>query len=155
MQSRRIYLEDLTELWEEYNIVANKLSKALGRTLNIVGEYAEHLTAELYKGELLPASQKSADVKVIENDKEILYQVKARKIKKLSSSQLGIIRSWEFNFLIVIIFDLDGKILKALEVPVDVAKKYGVWNDHQKGWVITTTKVFLEDSNSRDITELI
>jgi len=148
-------MTEIQELWTNYNSAANALQNTLGRTSNIVGEYAEHLTAKYYNGELLPASHKSADVKVTHNNTEILYQVKARKLKKLTSSQLGIIRSWDFNFLVVIIFDSDGIILKALEVPVIIAREYAKENDHQNGWVITTTQDFLNNSSSRDITELV
>jgi hypothetical protein len=55
----------------------------------------------------------------------------------------------------MIIFDLNGKILKALEVPVNIAQEYAKENDHQNGWVITTTQNFLNNSNSKDITKLI
>ena len=150
-----MYKTNLKELWNEYNIVANKLSQALGRTSNIVGEYAEYLTAEYYQGKLLPSGHKSADVKVLQSGTQILYQVKARKMECLTSTQLGIIRSWDFDFLIVIIFNLNGTVLKALEVPAEIAKKYAKGNKHQNGWVITTTKEFLNNSGSKDITNLI
>ncbi len=148
-------MTNIEKLWKNYNNAANALQSVLGRTRNIVGEYAEHLTSEYYAGELLPASHKSADVKVIENNIETLYQVKARKLKSLSSSQLGIIRSWDFNYLVVIIFDLDGNVLKALEVPLNIAKEYAKVNEHQNGWVITTTQDFLNDTRSREITSTI
>lgn len=144
-------MQKIQESWKNYNDAANELQKLFGRTNNIVGEYAEHLTAQYYKGTLLPASHKSADVKTIEDNKETLYQVKARKLKSLTSSQLGIIRSWDFHYLIVIIFGFNGNILKALEVPIEVAKGYAKVNKHQNGWVITTTKKFLNDSRSREI----
>jgi len=148
-------MENTKTLWKNYNISANQLQALLGRTSNIVGEYAEYLTSKYYNGVLLPASHKSADIKVVDNNKDILYQVKARKLKKISSSQLGIIRSWDFDFLIVIIFNTEGDILKALEVPKDIAKKYAKENEHQHGWVITTTQEFLNDSNSKNITKFI
>ena len=144
---------NIKKLWNDYNTIVNKLSQALGRTTNIVGEYAEYLTAQYYNGKLLASSHKSADVVVLQNGKQVLYQVKARKMEHLSSTQLGIIRSWEFDFLVVIIFDLNGGILKALEVPVDIAKNYAKENSHQNGWVITTTQEFLNDQNSKDITK--
>jgi len=146
---------NIKNLWKDYNIAENLLQKALNRTSNIVGEYAEYLTSKYYNGELLPASHKSADIKVIKNGIDFLYQVKARKLDKLKSSQLGIIRSWDFDFLIVIIFNADGELLKAMEVPVSIAKNYAKENNHQNGWVITTTKEFFNDSNSKDITYLI
>ena len=144
-------MKNIQILWENYNNAANSLQELLGRTSNIVGEYAEYLTAQYYQGELLPASHKSADVKIIKNDIQILYQVKARKLNSLTTSQLGIIRSWNFDYLIVIIFGWHGNILKALEVPIDVAKEYAKKNNHQNGWVITTTQDFLNDSRSRRI----
>ena len=36
-------MEEINDLWLKYNDYANKLSFALGRTSNIVGEYAEYL----------------------------------------------------------------------------------------------------------------
>lgn len=145
-------MENIKKLWEEYNYHANKPSKALGRTSNIVGEYAEYLTCKYYDGELLPANHPSADVKGKNNK---LYQVKSRKLKKISATQLGVIRSWEFDFLVVILFDKDGLVYKALETPVKIAKQYAQRNDHQNGYVIATSQNFLTDTSSKDITNKI
>lgn len=142
-------MENIKELWAEYNHYANKLSSALGRTNNIVGEYAEYLTCEYCNGELLLASHPSADVKDKNGN---LYQVKSRKLKNTQTTQLGIIRSWKFDFLVVILFDKDGFVSKAVKVPVETAKKYAKENDHQNGWVITTSQAFLTDISSKDIT---
>ncbi len=135
-------MNELKDLWIKYNEYSNKLSEALGRTSNIVGEYAEHLALQYYGGELLPASEKSADLR---GPKGKLYQIKARKLKTGTTSQLGIIRSWNFDYLVVYLFGYDGSVNYALEYPVDVAKEYAKQNDHQNGYVITTTKEFLED----------
>ncbi len=145
-------MENIKKLWVEYNNYANKLSAALGRTSNIVGEYAEYLTCKYYDGELLPVSHPSADVKGKNNS---LYQVKSRKLRGVNATQLGVIRSWEFDFLIVILFHEDGSIYKALEIPIETAKKYAKKNTHQNGWVITTSQEFLTDESSKDITNHI
>ncbi|WP_324733724.1 DUF6998 domain-containing protein [Pseudomonas paeninsulae] len=142
-------MEEINNLWLRYNDYANKLSAALGRTNNIVGEYAEYLAHRHYGGRLLRASESSAD---IEADDGTKYQVKARKIKGTTATQLNVIRSWNFDYLVVILFEADGKIFKALEVPVAVAKKYGADNQHQNGKVITTSRKFLLDPQSKDIT---
>ena len=105
-----------------------------------------------YGGMLLRASESSAD---IEADDGTRYQIKSRKIKSTSSTQLNVIRSWEFDYLVVILFKADGKVLKALEIPAAVAKEYGVANGHQNGSVITTSRRFLVDSRSKDITPSI
>lgn len=142
-------MEEISELWLRYNEYSNKLADALGRTSNIVGEYAEYLAYKYYGGRLLEISGCSAD---IESEDGTLYQVKSRKVKGTPTTQLNVIRSWDFDFLVVVLFDPNGALTKALEVPVDVAKEYGASNSHQNGWVITTTKKFLNDHRSKNIT---
>ncbi len=141
-------MEEVKDLWLKYNEYSNKLASALGRTSNIVGEYAEYLAHQYYGGKLLDISKTSADIET-ENGKR--YQVKSRKVKGTLSTQLNVIRSWEFDYLVVIMFDANGLIIKALEVPVEVAKEYGVKNNHQNGWVITTSQKFLNEKRSKDI----
>ena len=141
----------IKEIWNNYNVAADRLAKQLNRTNNIVGEYAECLTKECYNGNLLEPSHKSADVEV--NGQ--LLQVKARKLKNTTSTQLGIIRSWDFNLLIVILFDKLGNIEYGIEVPVHTARNYATANKLQNGWVITTTQAFLNDKSSKDITQCL
>ena len=141
-------MEEIKDLWLKFNEYSNKLAKALGRTSNLVGEYAEYLVHQYYGGTLLDISCSSADIKTNEGK---LYQVKSRKIKGITTTQLSIIRSWEFDYLVVVLFDEYGAINKALEVPVEVSKEYGAKNSHQNGWVITTTQQFLNDQRSKDI----
>ena len=88
------------DLWKQYNEVSERLSEALGRTHNHVGDYAEHLINMYLNGSLLNISNESAD---IEKDGK-LYQVKARKLNKGTTTKLGVIRSWKFDYLAVIIF---------------------------------------------------
>ena len=78
--------------------------------------------------------------------------MKSLKIKGSPSTQLNVIRSWDFDFLVVILFEASGAIKKAIQIPVEVAKEYGVANSHQNGWVITTSQKFLNDHRSTDIT---
>ena len=149
---------DTIKLWRSYNVSSKLLKESLKRTSNLVGEYAEFLIKEHTNGELEPASKKGVDVKG--KDKK-LYQVKSRKVKQVSSTQLGIIRDWEFDYLTIILFDERGGVLKALQCKeVDVnpktdGKTYAKRNKHQNGWVITTTKKFLNDDRYTDITKEI
>ena len=149
---------DTIELWRSYNTSSKLPKENLKRTSNLVGEYAEFLIKEYTNGKLWPASKKGVDVKG--KDKK-LYQVKSRKMKQISSTQLGIIRSWEFDYLTIILFDESGGVLKALQCkeadvnPETDAKKYAKPNKHQNGWVITTTKKFLNDDRYTDITKEI
>ena len=54
--------------------------------------------------------------------------------------------------MVVILFNPDGTLRRALEVPDDVAKEHGVANSHQSGWVIAMNQRFLSDRRSSDIT---
>lgn len=141
-------MEEIKDLWLKFNEYSNRLSAALGRTSNIVGEYAEYLAHQYYGGRLLEISGSSADIEAPDGK---LYQVKSRKIKGTTSTQLNVIRSWDFDYLIVILFNQNGEIMQALEVPIEVAKEYGAENSHQNGWVITTSQIFLNNNRSKDI----
>ncbi len=56
------------------------------------------------------------------------------------------------DFLLVILFDRDGKVVKALKSPVSIAQQHGKKDKHQNGWVISTTNTFLKDPSNDDIT---
>ena len=143
-------MDEVVELWKKYNEYSRRLSFVLGRTSNIVGEYAEYLAQKYTGGILLNASNSSADIQLSDGT---LYQVKSRKIDGTLRTQLSIIRSWEFDFLFVILFDQDGLVLKSIISPVSVAKEYGRKNKHQNGWVITTTNQFMYDPRNVGITD--
>ena len=138
-------MEDVKDLWLKFNEYSNKITVALGRTSNIVGKYAEYLAHQHYGGRLLEISGASADIEAPDGT---LYQVKSRKIKGSPTTQLNVIRSWDFDFLVVILFEVSGAIKKAIQVPVEVAKEYGVSNSYQNGWIITTNQSFLNDHRS-------
>lgn len=142
-------MKEIADLWKEYNISTELLKQKLGRTSNLLGEYAEYLVNEHLKGELLTASNASADIKTSNGE---FYQVKSRKIINNLTTQLSIIRSWNFNYLAVVLFDKKGSVIKGLICLKSVSEQYGVYNEHQNGWVISTTNSFLQDENHIDIT---
>jgi hypothetical protein len=141
-------VDEVIDLWKKYNEYSKKLADVLGRTNNIVGEYAEYLAQKYTGGDLLDPANVSADIRATNGT---LYQVKSRRVNG-SSTQLNVISSWNFDFLFVILFDQYGAVEKALLSPVSVAKEYGKKNNHQNGWVITTTHKFLHDPRNKDIT---
>jgi hypothetical protein len=87
------------QLWIDYNRVARQLTQSIGGTKNIVGEFAERLVCSYYGGELLPASSKSADIR-LPNQK--CQQVKSRRLPKIKTTSLNVIRSWDFDDLVVV-----------------------------------------------------
>lgn len=142
-------MKEIADLWKEYNNSTELLKQKLGRTSNLLGEYAEYLVNEYLKGELLTASNASADIAAPNGE---LYQVKSRKITGNLTTQLSIIRSWNFDYLAIVLFDKKGSVIKGLIYPKAVSEQYGVYNEHQNGWVISTTSNFLNDQNHIDIT---
>lgn len=139
---------EISKIWKNYNEISMHLSNELGRSNNLIGEYGERLINEYLNGTLLKLSHKSAD---IEKDGK-LYQVKCRRLDSGTSTQLGVIRSWDFHYLAVIIFNDYGIVQRAQIVPVPVAREISVKNDHQNGYVITTNKNFFNCRRFKDIT---
>ncbi len=141
----------ITSTWREYNLISQELSLIFGRTNNFTAEYAELLAVQYLDGTILPPSNKSAD---IQKDGKT-YQVKARRIEQGTTTQLGIIRSWDFDYLITIIFDTNGDVVKACQLPVGAARKLAVKNNYQNGYVITTNRNFFNHPLAKDITSQI
>ena len=136
-------------LWRQYN----QLVAALGSTSNVVGEFAERLIADHLDGTLLTASAKSADIELPDGR---LIQVEARVIRDgVPATSLGIIRTWDFHVLAAVLFYPDGSVLRAVLVPVDAAKTCARTNGLQNGWVIVTTKAFLDHEQAEDITDVL
>ncbi len=145
-----IQFKQLAGLWKKYNKTSTALVEAMGGTANEVGEFAELLVANYYKGRQLSASCKSADVETKEGK---LIQVKSRKLDKIKSTSLNVFRSWDFDLLVVVIFDKQGGILKAIELNVADAKSLAKSNKHQNGYILTTNKQMLEHVNAVDLTK--
>lgn len=141
--------EFLVSLWKNYNKASSLLTKAMGGTANEVGEFAEILATKYYKGKQLPASNKSADIKTQDGK---LIQVKSRKIDKLTSTSLNVIRSWNFDILVVILFNKEGNILKAIEIDSKTAELLSTRNKYQNGKVLTTNHELINNPNTKDIT---
>lgn len=141
--------EFLVSLWRNYNNASSLFTKAIGGTANEVGEFAEILVANYYGGEQLQASNKSADIKTKDGK---FIQVKSRKIEKITTTSLNVIRSWDFDLLVVVLFSKEGNVLKAIEIDSETAEKLSTRNDHQNGNVLTTNNELLNNKNAKDIT---
>ena len=80
-----------------------------------------------------------------------LVQVKSRIPRQTSTTSLSPIRSWDFDLLVVVLFNPDGSIMKAIEIEADEARKHARRDNHQNSDLITTTDYFLNDPSARDI----
>ena len=143
--------ENIHALWFEYNNAKNKIQEALGRTANIVGEYTEKLVADAYGGELLPTSHKSADV--ILPDKRTI-QVKARITNPGEVTELSAIRSWDFDILVVLLFEKSGKLFWAGELTPESAKEISRFYKHTNAYNIFTEARLFDARNSKNVTSL-
>lgn len=105
-------MENKIELWQMYCAIKKVIAKKF-RTNNIEGEITEELIAKFYGGELAKASSKGYDFKV----DSLKYQVKARMAKngKITGG-LSDIHSWDFDYLVVALYNEDGtfKLVKEL-----------------------------------------
>lgn len=137
-------------LWGEYCAAKNKISDALGRSHNVVGELAERIVAQCHNGELLGVSFPSADVRIEDGT---LFQVKSRMMTGPGGTSLSTIRSWNFDVLSVILFDMSGTIVCGGEMPCNVAQRYAKQTRRVNGWTITVNQKFREDPTFSDMTE--
>ena len=131
-----------------YSLVGSQIVQNT-RTGNIVGEFAEELMADYYKGTPAPVSQKGYDFDA--NGKR--YQVKARLAKgKRVTGNLSDIHFWDFDFLIVVFFDANGLITLAKEISVEEAKKIAIKNGTRH--IISSSSV-RKITNCKDITNSV
>ena len=143
-------IRQLADSWKEYNEATLKIKRLMNGTANIMGDYSEIMVAELYQAEKLTASTACADLRCSDGT---LIQVKSRQVKRTNTTtQLGIIRHWEFQLLVVVLFYEDGSLFKVLEMKSEDAHRFAKSNSYQRGDVITTTKDFLESRLAKDKT---
>lgn len=137
-------------LWKEYNRSRFLLEEGLGCTNNVVDEYAKFLIKEYLNGVPLDFSHEGADIK---KDKS-LYRVKSTTLDygSTTTTSLSAIRTWDFDYLAVVIFDEYGDIKRASIVPAPVAKMLAVENQYRSGYVISTTRNFFNCRHHEDIT---
>jgi len=142
---------EISEVWKDYNKASLHLSYELGRSNNLVDEYAEHLINGHLKGTLLDLSHTSATIKKY----DALYQVKSSRLDTGEPIILSVIHSWNFDYLAVVIFNNFGAVQRALIIPVAIAKEAAVIDEYQNGYVITTNRDFFNIRRFEDITKSV
>lgn len=121
---------------------------------NPVSEYTEWLVSNRRGMVLAPASTKGYDAITSDGRK---VQIKSRKNNAKNKSMiLGIIRNYElnqFDDLIAVIYHPDFSIRYALQIPHELVKIYGRFNQHQNGYTLSMTAKLLSDRRVVDITQ--
>ena len=139
-------------------VICELRARGIVRTENSpVGDYAEWLVAESFGWERVKSSVKGHDL--VDPVSGLRYEVKSRRAsKKIKSPQLSAIRDIQgshFDFLIVIIFDQDFNVLRALKVPHAVVHGVGKHNVHTNSLLLHADKNLAQQPGVEDITSLI
>lgn len=152
--------QNILKLMNHYARILNKLH-ALGvtRTYNSpVGDYAEWLVSKKMNLTLQPNSSAGFDAQ--NEATHLRYQIKSRWERQTSSARsrkLNVIRNYknkQFDFLIVIIFGDVFNVKEAYCIAHKILPKYGQYNKHQNGYVLTVNRNWLTDPNIKNITHL-
>lgn len=120
--------------------------KIIRTSNNPTGDYAEYLVCKLLDLEIAPNSTKSYDAV---DKRKIKYQIKSRRIKPHSHSQLlGVIRNLkqaDFGYLVVVIFNMDFSLNCIYKIPKKIISKYARYSKHQNGHILNMKSSILKD----------
>jgi len=97
------------------------------------GDYAELLVRVATGGKLATNSQKSWDICTPEHKR---LQVKARVVTNPRSPgerQLSVFRSWDFDALVVVLFDDEFRVWRATRLPVETLREQARFVQHVSG----------------------
>lgn len=114
---------------------------------NPVADYAEYLACKDFKLSLVRKSQKSYDC-VDKNN--LKYQVKARRNTQHNTrNQLGVIRSLDFDYLLVYIFNHDFTVKVRYKISIDeirklIKDKVIKFSKHQNGYITLLNTNFFD-----------
>ena len=114
-------MDDKIDLWQLFCRMRQMISKMF-RTKNIAGDFAEELMSDYYNGKLATPSTKGYDFTTDDGKK---YQVKSRVATSPKNTVIGNlsdIHSWDFDYLIVVLFGKYGDIQLVKEINQDTAK---------------------------------
>jgi hypothetical protein len=131
-------------------------ARGVVRTANApAGDYAEYLVARALGGNLAHNSEKSWDV-ATPDDKHL--QVKCRVVfnpKTPSQRQLSPFRSFDFDVLVVVLFDDAYVVWRALQIPVALVRELAVHHDHVNGSVLFATDAIARLPGVTDMTQVL
>ena len=120
------------------------------------GDYAEWLVATALGGQLVPNSTKSSDVTLPDSHR---IQVKARVVSEpLRTGQLQTspFRSWDFDEVALVqLRDHDYRVLRAVLLPVSVARANSQARAHVNGEVLYMRPALLNHPEAQDITDAL
>jgi hypothetical protein len=128
-------------------------ARGIVRTLNApAGDYAEWLVAQTVGGVLTPNSTKSYDVLVESSGERI--QVKCRVVvhpHRRSERQLSPFRSWDFDSVVIVLFDDAFGVRRMTKLPRDIVRAAATNQHHVNGDVVFAVDSLLDDSRGVEL----
>jgi hypothetical protein len=126
-------------------ILAELRRRGVIRTGNApAGDYAELLVRVATGGELAPNSQRSWDVRTPAGER---LQVKARVVTDPASAgerQLSVVRSWDFDAAVVVLFDDEFRVWRAAKVATDILRTHARFVEHVRGYRVIARDALLD-----------
>ena len=120
--TKMAFSRGIIPLWKLSIKINDLIYQALGsRTNNLVGEFAEQLVTDFTGGTLPQASNAGYDILLSNGD---TIQVKARKVDRISGTQLSDFHGWGFTYLDVVLFNELGRIIQVLRIDNQTAQEY-------------------------------
>jgi hypothetical protein len=117
-----------------------------------LGDYAEDLVCKNLSITRMANNQKSFDA--IDDKDGTRYQIKARRASNNTNSiQLSAIRSYDFDYLIAVVFDLDYQVRYAVKIASCDAKKLAKHSEHVNGDLLTLKESVLSRPEVENMTD--
>lgn len=111
------------------------------------GDYAELLVQLATGGELAPGSQRSWDVLTADGER---LQVKARVVTGANvrgERQLSVFRSWDFDAVVIVLFDDEFRVWRAARLPVELLEKQSRFVEHVRGFRVMANDALLDQGD--------
>jgi hypothetical protein len=111
------------------------------------GDYAELLVQLATGGELAPGSQRSWDVLTPGGER---LQVKARVVTGANmrgERQLSVFRSWDFDAVVIVLFDDEFRVWRAARLPVELLEQQSRFVEHVRGFRVMANDALLDQGD--------
>lgn len=136
-------LSEIELLKLHQDITLELKTRGIIRTENILGDYAEHLVCKLLNLTLSVSSSKAIDAT---DNKGLTYQIKARRLSSNTSvPTIKSLRSFEFDFLILVLFNEDYTVKFCGKLSSDLAKELATPNPRVNGYRLNLSARLLSD----------
>lgn len=130
-----------TQLWDNYKMYSYLLTERLAKpNNNLTQAYSINLAKKYYYGLTELINQNN----YFKDKKGNVYLIKSKKTNKLNTLEFEI-SNWNFDFLVLFMYDLKGTPTYRVEIPVKVAKEFSRKN------IIIMNKNNITDERNKDI----